>query len=565
MLQKLSTICLLAVMAIACSQSSKADLVIQHADVYTVDSARSKAQAVAVKDGRIVFVGSDADVAAWIGSNTEVIDAKGAFLMPGFIEGHGHIHNLGDFLRDINLMHVSGYDEIVAKVAEAAAKAKPGEWIVGRGWHQEKWTNKPSEQYLGYPYHDALSKVSPNNPVILTHASGHSLYVNAKALELAGITSATPNPTGGDIVKDPSGRLVGVLEETAMGLVRKVYGDYVNQQTAAERKAKWWAGMELAEADCLKKGITSFVDAGSSFEQIRWMKEMAQQNKLQLRHWMMIRDGNASLRANADVFPIINEGNGHLTMNAIKVSLDGALGSYGAWLLESYSDRKNFTGQNTFNMDSLRAIADFAWQKNIQLCVHAIGDKANRETVNIFADQIQKDKSRDHRWRVEHAQHVHPSEIGRFKEWNIIASMQGIHCTSDAPFVPKRLGEERSRTGAYMWKAFMQAGVLVNNGTDVPVEDADPIPNFFASVTRQLKDGSTFYPEQKMSREEAVYSYTMANAKAQFEEKDKGSIEVGKYADFVMLSNNLLTCSDSAILQTKVLKTIVGGKVLFGK
>ncbi|MCC6760195.1 MAG: amidohydrolase [Chitinophagaceae bacterium] len=565
MLQKLSTICLLALLAIACSQSPKADLVIQHADVYTVDSARSKAQAVAVKDGRIVFVGSDADVAAWIGSNTELIDAKGAFLMPGFIEGHGHIHNLGDFLRDINLMHVSGFDEIVAKVAEAAAKAKPGEWIVGRGWHQEKWTNKPTEQYLGYPYHDALSKVSPNNPVILTHASGHSLYVNAKALELAGITSATPNPTGGDIVKDPSGRLVGVLEETAMGLVRKVYGDYVNQQTAAERKAKWWAGMELAEADCLKKGITSFVDAGSSFEQIRWMKEMAQQNKLQLRHWMMIRDGNASLRANADVFPIINEGNGHLTMNAIKVSLDGALGSYGAWLLESYSDRKNFTGQNTFNMDSLRAIADFAWQKNIQLCVHAIGDKANRETVNIFADQIQKDKSRDHRWRVEHAQHVHPSEIGRFKEWNIIASMQGIHCTSDAPFVPKRLGEERSRTGAYMWKAFMQAGVLVNNGTDVPVEDADPIPNFFASVTRQLKDGSTFYPEQKMSREEAVYSYTMANAKAQFEEKDKGSIEVGKYADFVMLSNNLLTCSDSAILQTKVLKTIVGGKVLFGK
>ncbi|QGW28540.1 amidohydrolase [Phnomibacter ginsenosidimutans] len=565
MLQKLSTICLLAVMAIACSQSPKADLVIQHADVYTVDSARSKAQSVAVKDGRIVFVGSDADVAAWIGSNTEVLDAKGAFLMPGFIEGHGHIHNLGDFLRDINLMHVSGYDEIVAKVAAAAAKAKPGEWIVGRGWHQEKWTNKPTEQYLGYPYHDALSKVSPNNPVILTHASGHSLYVNAKALALAGITSATPNPTGGDIVKDPSGRLVGVLEETAMGLVRKVYGDYVNQQTEAERKAKWWAGMELAEADCLKKGITSFVDAGSSFEQIRWMKEMAQQNKLQLRHWMMIRDGNASLRANADVFPIINEGNGHLTMNAIKVSLDGALGSYGAWLLESYSDRKNFTGQNTFNMDSLKAIADFAWQKNIQLCVHAIGDKANRETVNIFAEQIQKDKSKDHRWRVEHAQHVHPSEIGRFKEWNIIASMQGIHCTSDAPFVPKRLGEERSRTGAYMWKAFMQAGVLVNNGTDVPVEDADPIPNFFASVTRQLKDGSTFYPEQKMSREEAIYSYTMANAKAQFEEKDKGSIEVGKYADFVLLSNNLLSCSDSAILQTKVLKTIVGGKVLFGK
>jgi predicted amidohydrolase YtcJ len=293
------------------------------------------------------------------------------------------------------------------------------------------------------------------------------------------------------------------------------------------------------------------------------MKEKAAEHKLQLRHWMMIRETHAVLQQNAHEFPIINAGNGHLTMNAIKVSLDGALGSYGAWLLQPYTDRPGFTGQNTFNMDSLRAIANFAWQKNIQLCVHAIGDKANRETVNIFSEQIQKNKNKDHRWRVEHAQHVHPSEIDRFKEWNIIASMQGIHCTSDGPFVPARLGEVRSRTGAYMWKAFLNAGVLVNNGTDVPVEDADPLANFFASVTRQMKDGRYFYPAQKMTRAEALYSYTMANALAQFEEKDKGSITVGKYADLVLLSNNLLTCPDTAIMRTKVLKTIVGGKVAF--
>ncbi len=250
-------------------RSSQADFVIKNASLYTVDEKNPKAEAVAVKDGRIVFVGSNADVAAWIGSATEVVDAQGNFVMPGFIEGHGHIHNLGDFLRDINVMQVKSFDEIVAKVGEAAAKARPGEWIIGRGWHQEKWETKPAEQFLGYPYHDALSKVSPNNPVILTHASGHSVFINAKAMELAGITNASPNPVGGDIVKDASGRLVGVLEETAMGLVRQVLAEYIARQPEQERKDRWFQGIELAEADCVRKGITSFVDAGSSFEQVK--------------------------------------------------------------------------------------------------------------------------------------------------------------------------------------------------------------------------------------------------------------------------------------------------------
>ncbi len=566
-LLKLSLICIaysLVIGITGCStRQIPADLIIRNATVYTVDAANPEAQAIVVRADTIVYVGTNEAADAYKGTLTKTIDAGGSFVMPGFIEGHGHIHNLGDFLRDINLMNVSGFDEIVAKVKAAADKAQPGEWIIGRGWHQEKWTNKPQENFLGYPYHDALSAVSPNNPVLLTHASGHSLYINKKAMDMAGITPATPNPTGGDIVKDKNGRLVGVLEETAMGLVRQYYGAYIMQQTEAQRRDKWLSGLQLAEEDCLRKGITSFVDAGSSFTQIKWMKGLADSGKLKLRHWMMIRDGNAALRAGASTFPIIDAGNGHLTMNAIKVSLDGALGSYGAWLLEPYADRAGFIGQNTFDMDTLRAIAAFAWDKNIQLCVHAIGDKANRETVNIFAEQIAKDKSKDHRWRVEHAQHVHPAEIPRFKEWNIIASMQGIHCTSDAPFVIKRLGEQRAETGAYMWRAFMDAGVLVNNGTDVPVEDADPMPNFFASVTRQLKDGSTFYPKQKMTRQEAIYSYTMANAMAQFEENKKGSLTPGKYADIVILSNNLLSCSDADILNTKVQYTIVGGKLAY--
>lgn len=548
---------------VSCSQKNAADLVLTNAQVYTVNKDQPNAEAIAVKGDLIVFVGSNEDVKKYISSKTEVIDCKGQFVMPGFIEGHGHIHGLGASLINLNLMHVKNWDEIVSMVADAVKKAKPGEWIIGRGWHQEKWDAKPIPNFLGYPYQDELNKISPNNFVLLTHASGHSSYVNAKVMELAGINASTPNPAGGDIVKDASGKIIGVLEQTAQGLVEKVYRAYINKQSLEEQKTKWRENIALAEEECLKKGVTSFVDAGSSFQQVEWMKEMAKEGKFNIRHWVMVRASNTELRNNANVFPIIDEGNKFLTVKAIKASLDGALGSYGAWLLEPYADRKGFYGHNTFPLDSLRKIAEFAWEKNLQLCVHAIGDRANRETINIFSEQIQKDKTKDHRWRVEHAQHVNPVEIPRFKEWNIIASMQGIHCTSDAPFVVKRLGAERAESGAYMWRAFLDAGVVVNNGTDVPVEDVDPIASFYASVTRKLKDGTAFYPAQKMTREEGLYSYTLANAYAAFQEKDKGSLEVGKLADIVVLSNNLLTCKEEEILDTKVIMTIVGGKVKY--
>jgi predicted amidohydrolase YtcJ len=540
-----------------------AELVLHNAKIFTVNKNQPEAEAVAVKGGKIIFTGSNADVKKFIGDKTEVIDCNGQFVMPGFIEGHGHIHGLGSSLVNLNLMHVKNWDEIVAMVADAVKKAKPGEWIIGRGWHQEKWNPAPAKNYLGYPYHEELDKISPDNPVMLSHASGHSSYVNAKAMQLAGITSSTSNPAGGEIVKDKNGVIVGVFAETAQGLIGKAYREWVNRQSKEEQKARWAESIRLAEEECLKKGVTSFQDAGSSFTQVQWMKELAQQGKLHIRHWLMVREGNASLRSQAGVFPIINEGNGFLTVKAVKVSLDGALGSYGAWLLEPYSDRAGWVGENTIPIDSLKAIADFCWQNNLQLCVHAIGDKANREVINVFAEQVAKDKSKDHRWRVEHAQHVHPAEIPRFAEWRVIASMQGIHCTSDAPFVPRRLGAKRSEEGAYVWQSFLKAGVLVNNGTDVPVEDVDPIANFYASVTRKLKDGTGFYPAQKMTREEAIYSYTMANAIAAFGEKEKGSLEIGKYADFVVLSNNLLTCSDEDILKTKVVMTVVGGKVKY--
>jgi predicted amidohydrolase YtcJ len=544
-------------------EAQEADLLIWNANVYTVDPAKPKAEAVGIKDGKIVFVGSNEELKHHIGSNTKQIDAKGKFLMPGLIEGHGHIHGMGASLISLNLMKVKNWDEIVALVKQAVKNAKPGDWIVGRGWHQEKWDRVPAKNHMGYPYYQELDQVSPNNPVLLTHASGHSSYVNGKALQLAGITEKTPDPSGGNIVKDKNGKIVGVLEERAQGLVSVAYGTWRNKMPVEERKAEWQKSIALAEKECLRNGVTSFVDAGSSFDQVSWLKELAEQDKLMIRHWVMVRAGNEQIQQNASVFPIIDAGNAHLTVRSIKVSLDGALGSYGAWLLDPYSDRKDFYGQNTFDMGELRKIAAFAWDKNLQLCVHAIGDKANRETINIFSEQIVKDKGKDHRWRVEHAQHVHPSEIPRFKEWNIIASMQGIHCTSDAPFVLKRLGEDRAESGAYMWRAFMNAGVLVNNGTDVPVEDIDPFANFYSSVTRKLKNGFAFYPAQKMTRAEAIYSYTLANAKAQFEEKQKGSIEEGKFADLVLLDNDLINCSEQDIPQTKVVMTIVGGKIVY--
>jgi predicted amidohydrolase YtcJ len=543
--------------------AQEASLILHHARIYTMDVAHPQAEAVAVRGDRILKVGTNAEVMQHKGTATKLIDGKGAFVMPGLIEGHGHIHGMGASLVEINLMKAANWDEILAMVKKAVASAKPGDWIVGRGWHQEKWNRKPSPSHLGYPYQASLDKVSPSNPVMLTHASGHSTYANTMAFNQAGITIATESPKGGDIVKDPSGKLVGVLEETAQGLVNRAYVKWMSLKSEAERKAEWQRSIRLAEEECLRQGITTFVDAGSSFTQIEWMRELALHDKLNIRHWMMIRAGIESLKKQANIFPVMNEGKGRLTVNAIKVSLDGALGSYGAWLLEPYTDRTGFMGQNTFSVPELKEIAGFAWERNIQLCVHAIGDRANRETVDIFAGQIQKDRKKDHRWRVEHAQHVHPSDIPRFKEWNIIASMQGIHCTSDAPYVPKRLGDARAATESYMWRSFIDAGVLVNNGTDVPVEDIDPFANLHASVTRKTATGAVFYPEQRMTRAEALRSYTLDNAKAMFQEKDKGSIEAGKLADMVIMSEDLLNCPEDRIRSARVNMTILGGTVAY--
>ncbi len=561
---------LLTAFFISCdSDNSKdtafADVIIKNGVVATMNTASPTAKSIAIKDGRILKVLADEEFSSLVGPKTKTIDAKGNFVMPGFIEGHGHFSGLGKSLINLNFLKSKNWNEIVSQVKTAAKTAKPGEWIEGRGWHQEKWDKKLDRQIHGYPYHDELSAVSPDNPVVLYHASGHALFANEKAMQLVGITKETPDLEGGEIVKDVSGQPIGVFEERAMTPFKDAYDEYLESISEEEKYAVWKKGIDLAEADCLKKGVTSFQDAGSTFLEIDRYEKLAKEKDLDIRLWVMIRHSYEEMKGKLTKFPIIDIGDHYLTVRAVKSEVDGALGAFGAWLLKPYNDKPNFSGQNTTPIPEVKNIGELAMQNDLQFCVHAIGDRANRVVLNIFEEQFNTNTDKkDLRWRIEHAQHLDPADIPRFKKLEVIASMQGIHCTSDALFVEKRLGAERSKKGAYPWRSLLDAGVVIANGTDAPVEDVDPIQSFYASVTRKRADsGFEFFEEQKMTRMEGLHSYTLGNAFAAFEEKQKGSIEVGKLADIVILSNNLLTCKDEEILGTKVLYTIVGGEVRF--
>jgi predicted amidohydrolase YtcJ len=539
-----------------------ADLVITNGKVVTVVDGAPEAQAVASAGGRIVAVGTTAEIQKYVGPKTEVIDVKGQLVIPGFIEGHGHFSGVGTARLNLNLMNAKTWDEIVAMVAERVKTAKPGEWIYGRGWHQEKWDVTPSPAVEGFPVHHSLSKVSPNNPVLLTHASGHASFANAKAMELSGVTGKTPNPSGGDFLKDAQGNPTGLFRETASRLIRTGTGE---NPTPEERAARARRILELASEEVISKGVTSFQDAGSSFGDVDLMKEMVDAGKIHNRLWIMLRVNNKSLAANMAKYKMVDYGDGFLTVRGIKHSIDGALGPRGAWLLEPYSDQPDTTGHNTTPVPTIEETAKLALQHGYQLCVHAIGDRANKETLDIFerAFTATPGGGKALRWRVEHAQHLHPSDIPRFGQLGVIASMQGIHCTSDAPYVPARLGDKRAEEGAYVWQKLMKSGALVTNGTDAPVEDVDPIASYYATVSRKLKDGSVFYPDQKMNRMEALRSYTINTAHAAFEEKTKGTLEVGKYADMVVLTKDILTVPEEEIPSARVAYTIVGGKVRY--
>ena len=522
----------------------------------------AEAQAVAVRGDRIVELGTRDAIQRYVGPSTEVIDAGGRLVIPGLIESHGHFTGVGEAQLVLKLATAKTWDDILAMVENAAKTAKPGQWIYGRGWHQEKWTAPPTPNVEGFPTEASLSRVSPNNPVLLTHASGHASFANALAMKLSGISATTRSPEGGEILKDAKGNPTGLLRETAARLIKPGLGE--PEPTAEERRARDDRVLQLAAEESLSKGITSFQDAGSSFETVDRMRAMADEGKLGVRLWVMIRATIEQYSQKLAQYKTVDHASGFLTVRGIKQSIDGALGSRGAWLLEPYSDKADSTGLNTTPVDDIRAVAKLAVQHGYQLCVHAIGDRANRETLNIFAEAFKANPDKkDLRWRVEHAQHLNPSDIRRFGALGVIASMQGVHCTSDAPYVLARLGPKRAEEGAYVWQKLMKSGAVVTNGTDAPVEDVDPIASYYASVSRRLKDGSVFYPDQRMSRMEALRSYTINGAFAAFEENSKGSLKVGKYADMVILSKDIMTIPEDEIPSAQVLYTIVGGKVRY--
>ena len=546
--------------------SDAADLVLTGGRVVTVDDANPLAEAVAVRGDRILAVGTSAEIARHVGDDTEVVELGGRLVTPGFIESHGHFLSLGDSKMILDLTTARSWDDIVAMVAEAAREAAPGTWIRGRGWHQEKWTSVPEPNVDGVPLHQTLSAVSPDNPVLLGHASGHAAFANAKALELAGITRTTADPDGGTIVRDASGEATGLLRETAQRLVGAAQASSQEGRSDEERMAEFRRQVELAGQEALSKGVTTFHDAGSGFETIDRLKALADEGALPVRLYVMVRrESNEEMAEKLARYRMVGYANHFLTVRSIKRQIDGALGSHGAWLLEPYVDLPESTGLVLEPVEDIEETARIAIEHGFQVNTHAIGDRANREVLDIYQRTFEAAGARGDtlRWRIEHAQHLHPDDVQRFKDLGVVAAMQGVHGTSDGPWIPRRLGEERARSGAYLWRSLLDAGVVIANGTDVPVEDIDPIASFYSSVSRRMADGHVFYPEQRMTREEALRSYTLGAAYAGFQEDVMGSVTPGKLADLVVLSRDIMTVPEEEIPGARVDLTILGGEVRY--
>lgn len=541
--------------------SEKADMVINNGTIYTMDDFSPLAEAVAVRDGKIIAVGSQHSVQSYIGNNTKVLDLKGKTMIPGLIEGHGHFMGLGYAKMRLDLSTVNSYDELVDMVADAVTEAKPGEWILGRGWHQSKWDPVPEPSVKGFQTHEKLSAVSPDNPVWLTHASGHAAFGNAKAMEIAGVTSETEFGFGGEIIKDLRGNPTGVFNERAQGLISK--------HVEFEGEGSSQRALELAVQACLENGITSFQDAGSGSTSIQAYRDGLSADALRVRLYVMLSSRDPELLQSwYKKGPEIGTGNDYLTIRSIKLNADGALGSRGAWLLDDYTDRPGHFGMATQSMDYVYEVSRDGLANGFQVNTHAIGDRTNREVLDQYEKVFNENPelAEDHRWRIEHAQHIDPLDIPRFGKMGVLPSIQGIHMSSDRPWAIDRLGKKRIVEGAYVWRDLIDSGAILINGTDVPVEPIDPIASFYASTTRQSLKGKPrggYEPRQKMTRLEALKSYTINAAYGAFEEDIKGSITVGKYADFTVLSQNIITVPDDQILNTTVTHTIVNGVIEF--
>lgn len=553
-----------SVIAILCCCQQKpapADLILTNATVYTVNDAQPVAEAIAVTNGRIVKVGSTDEIHEYKGNSTQVLNLHGHYIFPGFIEGHAHIMGVGANLINVDLMGAKSFDEVVEMVQRKAEETPEGQWVIGRGWHQDKWSETPENVFKGFPTHHKLSEAVPNHPVYLSHASGHASLVNAKALELAGIDETTGNPAGGEVFKDVTGQPTGLLNETASRLVAEI----IPEETPEYRAKK----LHLAIEECLKHGIVGFHQAGSGAEDIAVFEKFAADGDLKIRlHVMLHGLDSALLQSYFAKGPQTGLYDHHLNIQSIKLYADGALGSRGAWLLEEYSDADGIHGHNVTPMEDIEKVVFQGLENGFQMCTHAIGDRANREVLDIYQrafDQFPK-QAKDHRFRIEHAQHIDPSDIPRFAAMGVLPAMQAIHMSSDRPWAIDRLGKARIEDGAYMWRELIDSGSKIINGTDAPVEPINPLACFYASVSRKTLSGNPdggYEPEQKMSRHDALMSYTIWPAYGAFMDDYTGTIEEGKVADFTILDRDIMIIPEEEILETKVKMTIIDGEVVF--
>ena len=541
-------------------ESQKADMIIHNGMIYTMNDLNPTAEAVAVSSGKIIALGKYTDLDPLITPRTKIINLRGATMTPGIIEGHGHFYGLGLAKMQLDLSKTESYQDLIDMVSDAVENSKPGEWILGRGWHQSKWSDDKSDFVKGFQTHERLSEISPNNPVWLKHASGHAGFANQKAMDIAGINKETEFGFGGEIIKDLSRKPTGVFNERAQGLISEKVENNLGEDSDLR-------AIELAVKASLENGVTSFHDAGIGRRTIEVLREAIDRDILKVRIYAMLTSRDTTLLNEwYKKGPEIGTGGDLLTIRSIKINADGALGSRGAWLIDEYSDRPGHYGMPTQSMDYVYSVAKQGIKTGFQVNSHAIGDKANREILNEYEKVFNEhpELAIDHRWRIEHAQHIAPDDIPRFGRLKVIPSIQGIHMSSDRPWAINRLGQKRIEESAYVWRDLINHGAVLINGSDVPVEPIDPIASFYASTTRKTLKGLPdfgYEPKQKMTRIEALKSYTINAAYGAFEDQIKGSIEIGKYADFTVFSQNLITIPEEKILDTKVLYTIVNGVV----
>jgi predicted amidohydrolase YtcJ len=546
----------LLALTLGCAHNEPADLVFINGLVYTVNERQAVAEAIAVKNERILWVGSNQDSRAYVGRKTRVIDLHGNTVLPGLTDSHYHLSEVGERELILNLEGTTSLEEFLSKVREQASRAREGEWIVGRGWIETLW------QPPVFPTWKDLDTVAPRNPVCLTRADGHAVVVNSAALRISGIQPATPDPFGGEIMKDPrSGQPTGMLLDSAMALVRQ---HIPGQESEDPEKS-----LLLGDQRSIQMGWTEIHNAGGSYSEVDHMKRLCSQGRLKLRIYDAVSgpgdDAQRLLREGG----LIGAFEGRFTLRTIKVYLDGALGSKGAALLEPYADH-NGTGLLTVNLEELKPMLAEALRQGIQVETHAIGDRANRLILDLYAKAFNSvppshRKVPEPRWRVEHAQVVHPDDIPRFFKLGVIPSMQPSHAISDLHFAPTRLGMKRLE-GAYAWHSFLESGSIIAGGSDAPVERGDPIIEFYAAVARKdLKgfSGEGWHPEQAVSREEALKMFTLWAAYAAFEENSRGSIEPGKLADLTVLSADIMKIPKTDIPKTHCTMTVIGGEIVY--